>query len=171
MFADALRRSGGKRYICLEFNPDFAAVIEALVDLAGLSSIVKVIVGPANSSLSHLHSSGELSRIDFLFLDHIKSAYVHDLKLCEHLNLIQPGSVLAADNVIKPGNPPYLEYVRSSNEEKRTAVQKTSNRFERGAAAEAEDEHLGNPNLVYKSKLVHSFEPTGIPVRIFVYDS
>ncbi|MGG6496026.1 UNVERIFIED_CONTAM: hypothetical protein NY603_24215, partial [Bacteroidetes bacterium 56_B9] len=60
--------------------------------------------------------------IDLMFLDHYKPAYTTDLKLCEELKLVTPGSVLAADNVIKPGNPPYLEYVRSSVKEKREKV-------------------------------------------------
>jgi catechol O-methyltransferase len=38
-----------------------------------------------------------------MFLDHYKPAYTTDLKLCEELGLIHKGTVLAADNVIKPG--------------------------------------------------------------------
>jgi catechol O-methyltransferase len=90
-----------------------------LVDLAGLSSTIKVIVGSSDESLHRLHSAGTLTKIDLMFLDHYKPAYTTDLKLCEELGLIGVGSVLAADNVIKPGNPPYLEYVRSTVAEKK----------------------------------------------------
>jgi hypothetical protein len=114
-----------------------------------------------------------------MFLDHYKPAYTTDLKLCEQLKLVGPGSVLAADNVIKPGNPPYLAYVRSTVAEKRAALGSGG-----GAAAEAfpertakqyakrqGEEHLdgdvtGDPNLVYQSVLVNSFEPTGVPVSL-----
>jgi len=69
----------------------------SLVDLAGLSDVVKVVVGTSDASLERLHSTGQLQHIDLLFLDHYKPAYVTNLKLCEELNLITPGSVLAAD--------------------------------------------------------------------------
>lgn len=172
LFGDALRKAGGTNYFSLERNPEFAAVIMSMVDLAGLSDIVKVFVGVSGDSIRRLSANG-LKHIDLLFLDHFKPAYLPDLKLCEELRLIKPGSFLAADNVICPGNPPYLEYVRSSVQQKRGT--------EKGSDGDAADkfpswaknqyakkqqmtEARGNPNLVYKSKLVESFEPTGQPV-------
>lgn len=178
LFASALREAGGTRYFSLERNPEFAAVITSLVDLAGLSSIVKVIVGPSDASLKRLYSSGVLSRIDLLFLDHYKPAYTPDLKLCEELGLIDLGSVLAADNVVKPGNPPYLEYVRMSTTQKKAAVQgldtkdgkdgfgdRWAKQYEKREGEEKLDtQRRGDPGLVYESRLVESFEPTGVPV-------
>ncbi|KAL8771435.1 MAG: hypothetical protein Q9209_003103 [Squamulea sp. 1 TL-2023] len=178
LFGDAVRKAGGKRYFSLERNPEFGAVIASLADLAGLSDIVKVIVGSSADSIKRLHAQGSLEHIDLMFLDHYKPAYTSDLKLCEHLNLVTPGTVLAADNVIKPGNPPYLEYVRSSVEEKRKAASaKQSNGIdvksafgrnadqykEREGEEKINTEIKGNPNLVYESKLVNSYEPTGEP--------
>lgn len=180
LFGDAFRKAGGKEYFSLERNPEFAAVIMSLVDLAGLSDVVKVVVGSSDVSIKRLHATGQLQHIDLLFLDHYKPAYTTDLKLCEELNLITPGSVLAADNVIKPGNPPYLEYVRSSTEEKKAAAKRevtdmtngVDSRFP-GRTVQQYDKRLGqaklnvaakgNPNLVYESKLHNSFEPTGVP--------
>lgn len=86
--------------------------------------------------------------------------------------------MLAADNVIKPGNPPYFEYVRSSVREKRAALEQevtdlvngVDSRFS-GRTLQQYNKHLGqaklnittkgNPNLVYESRLHNSFEPTG----------
>ncbi|OCK74710.1 catechol O-methyltransferase [Lepidopterella palustris CBS 459.81] len=195
LFGDAVRKAGGTRYFSLERNPSFAAVAASLVDLAGLADIVKVVVGSSDVSISRLHAAGDLARIDLLFLDHYKPAYTTDLKLCEELRLITSGSVLAADNVIKPGNPPYLEYVRSSVVEKRAAAageKKSSGEGDGGGPDEKSvlgdgiDPRFaprtvlqyekrqgrdmlnttvkGNPNLVYESMLVESFEPTGVPV-------
>ena len=178
LFGAALRDAGGERYWSLERNPEFAAVIMSLADLAGLSDVVKVAVGPSDSSIKHLHSSGALQHIDMMFLDHYKPAYTTDLKLCEELKLVGPGSVLAADNVIKPGNPPYLEYVRSTPIQKRRATKRdtvngvdtrfadhTSSQYKSREGEEKLDEtRVGNPNLVYKSELVHSYEPNGVPV-------
>lgn len=55
--------------------------------------------------------------------------------------------------VVKPGNPPYLEYVRSTVEQKR---QKASNADGKGPK--------GRPELVYGSKFVEGWEPSGVPV-------
>ncbi len=185
LFGDAVRKAGGKRYFSLERDPVFAAVIMSLVDLAGLSDVVEVVVGPSADSIKRLHSSGSLAHIDLMFLDHYKPAYTTDLKLCEHLQLITPGSVLAADNVIHPGNPPYLEYVRSDVQTKRVRSEKgiqngddaahfpdySKNQYQKRQGNEKlSTEVKGNPNLVYESRLVDSFEPTGEPVRLHHYD-
>ncbi|KAL9026559.1 MAG: hypothetical protein Q9196_004790 [Gyalolechia fulgens] len=175
LFGDAVRKAGGKRYFSLERNPEFAAVIMSLVDLAGLTDIVKVVVGSSAESIKRLYAEG-LHHIDLIFLDHWKPAYVTDLKLCEHLRLVSPGTVLAADNVIKPGNPPYLGYVRSSVDQKRQGnseqlTKVDTSKFGKNAdmyKGREGEEHIsteikGNPNLIYESKLVNSFEPTGEP--------
>lgn len=97
-FGAALREVGGICYYSLERNPEFGAVIASLVDLAGLRDIVKVEIGASSASLRRLHANGSLERIDLLFLDHYKPAYTTDLKLCEELGLVGPGSAYAADN-------------------------------------------------------------------------
>lgn len=182
LFAAALRKAGGQRYICLERNPEFAAVVSSLVDLAGLSPVVQVEVGSSGDSIRRLKRSGNIGPpgIDLLFLDHYKPAYLPDLKICEELRLIGPGSVLAADNVVKPGNPPYLEYVRATVEDKKRWVAEDkgkgekmadgfestySQRYEKREGVEDLDAGTeGDPGLVYESELMRSFEPTGVPV-------
>ena len=184
LFGDAVRRSGGRRYLSLERSPVFAAVVMAVVHLAGLSDFVSVVVGPSDASLRRLHNEGVIETIDLLFLDHSKPMYTRDLMLCEELRLIKPESVLAADNVIAPGNPPYLEYVRSSVQKKRQRYEGiTSNgnahRHTENSSDQSKDqvaewdseaslppatEAKGNPNLVYESKLHEGFEPSGDPV-------
>ena len=153
----------------------------SLVDLAGLSDIVKVVVGSSDESIARLHSNSNLKHIDLMFLDHYKPAYTTDLKLCEELGLITPGSVLAADNVIKPGNPPYLEYVRSGVDQKRKVTEgakggrteaipeKTVKMYEKRYGKTNFSQSQGNPNLVYESKLVNSYEPTGVSVSCIFY--
>lgn len=172
LFSAAVRDNGGSKYYSLERSPKFAKVIGSLVAFAGLGDIVSILVGPSDKGIKMLHTSG-LETIDMMFLDHYKPAYTTDLKLCEHLNMIKKGTILAADNVISPGNPPYLEYVRSSPEEKRLKLTQereadTASFANRHAAQYGEVEKLsteakGNPHLVYESRLVNSFEPTGVP--------
>ena len=155
----------------------------SLVDLAGLTDLVKVIVGSSDEGIARLAASGQLKSVDLMFLDHYKPAYTTDLKLCEELGLIKKGSVLAADNVIKPGNPPYLKYVRASVEEKvkeageggqtnlsgiaETNVKMYEKRYGKAKFSESK----GNPNLKYESKLVNSYEPTGVPVSATTWEA
>jgi len=184
LFGDVLRATSGPSavYYSLERNPEFAAVILSLVDLAGLSSTVKVVVGSSDESLHRLHTSRTLEKIDLMFLDHYKPAYTTDLKLCEELGVITVGSVLAADNVIKPGNPPYLEYVRSSVGEKKKRAEgegkeegrvkgipdKNVKMYERRFGEARFSQSKGRPGLVYESRLVESYEPTGV-LASFLY--
>ncbi|KAF4764149.1 hypothetical protein N7455_010628 [Penicillium solitum] len=166
LFGDAVRRNGGERYLSLELNPEFAAIANMLVELAGLRDFVRIIVGRSDVSLHKLLTSGEVKKVELLFIDHYKPAYTTDLKLCEHLGAIVPGSVLAADNVLHPGNPPYLEYVRSTVEQKREAAKagpsqayNTTGMGERtvesfvGKDDVPTFQFVGNPNLVYESQL------------------
>ncbi|KAL2830988.1 S-adenosyl-L-methionine-dependent methyltransferase [Aspergillus pseudoustus] len=165
LFGDAVRRAGGKKYYSLELSPEFAAIATTLVELAGLSDFVTILVGRSDVSLNQLHATGAIKQIPFLFIDHYKPAYTVDLKLAEQLGLIVPNvSIIVADNVIYPGNPPYLEYVRSSVEKKREEAKKgpvksyitegfatrTVQSF-MGSDSVPEFEILGNPNLVYES--------------------
>ncbi|KAL4807734.1 S-adenosyl-L-methionine-dependent methyltransferase [Aspergillus unguis] len=179
LYGDAVRRNGGTRYFSLELNPEFAAIANMLVELAGLRDFVRILVGRSDVLLHKLFESGDVQNVELLFIDHYKPAYTLDLKLCEQLGKIVPGvSVIAADNVIYPGNPPYLEYVRSSVEKKRAEAQKgaakayTMDGFgERtvqsfmGAENVPRFEIVGDPNLVYESVLR---QPEGYPDAIEV---
>jgi catechol O-methyltransferase len=84
-----------------------------LIQLAGLSDIVTVVTGPAEESLRKLQAQGTLTSVDFLFLDHGEELYPADFKVCEELGLFHKGTVIAADNVVRPGAPEYRTLVRS----------------------------------------------------------
>ncbi|KAK0636758.1 S-adenosyl-L-methionine-dependent methyltransferase [Bombardia bombarda] len=148
LFGNALKQAGGKSYFSVEKSPLFAAVATSLIDLAGLRDTVRVVVGTGAEGVQRLYDEGLLtSQIGMAFFDHHKPSYTADLKLCERLGLIGGGTILVADNMILPGNPPYAEWVRASVADKRN-MDKT-------------DEHRGNPNLQYRSRFVKSFEPSG----------
>ncbi|KAK3937426.1 S-adenosyl-L-methionine-dependent methyltransferase [Diplogelasinospora grovesii] len=149
MFGSAMKRAGGKQYYSVEKSPLFAAVATSLIDLAGLRDTVRVVVGTGAEGIQRLYDNGLLrSQIGMAFFDHHKPSYTADLKLCERLGLIGKGTVLVADNMILPGNPPYVEWVRASVEDKR-AMDKAA-------------QEKGNPNLQYNSRFVKSFEPSGM---------
>ena len=149
MFGDALRKAGGKRYHSVEKSPLIAAIAASLVDLAGLRDVVSITIGTGAEGIQRLYDSGVLkSQLAMAFFDHHKPSYTSDLKLCERLGLVGPGTVLIADNMIYPGNPPYAEWVRATVLEKRELDKNSKEK--------------GNPNLQYKSRSVTSWEPIGI---------
>ncbi|KAG0645498.1 Catechol O-methyltransferase A [Hyphodiscus hymeniophilus] len=118
LFAQAMKEANGDtglRFYSLELMPEFAAIASELIALAGLSDIVKVIVGSADASLKKLVDDGELKDIDLLFLDHDppEELYTKDFKVVEGLGLLKKnGALVVADNVIRPGAPEYREFMR-----------------------------------------------------------
>jgi catechol O-methyltransferase len=121
LFGDQMRRNTNVSAVkqpppvvwSLEASPVYAAFAMSMVDLAGLSDIVKVVTGSADTSLRRLQQTQALKQVDFLFMDHQESLYTTDLKLCEELGILRSGSIIAADNVVRPGAPEYRDHVRN----------------------------------------------------------
>lgn len=92
----------------LELSPTFTSIATQLVAIAGLSHIIKVIVGSADTSLKALVDTKELNDIDLLFLDHMEEIYGQDFEKVEGLGLLRKkGTMVVADNVVRPGAPEY----------------------------------------------------------------
>ncbi|CAL8339757.1 unnamed protein product [Lota lota] len=102
------------RLITLEFNPAFAAIARQVIAWAGVEDKVVLIEGPSGDWIPKIQKEFGLKSLDMVFLDHWKERYLPDTKLMEECGLLRKGSVLVADNVICPGTPDYLEYVRGS---------------------------------------------------------
>uniref|UniRef100_A0A673YW81 Catechol-O-methyltransferase b n=1 Tax=Salmo trutta TaxID=8032 RepID=A0A673YW81_SALTR len=92
--------------ITLEFNPDYSAIARQVIRCGGSSS---------GAWISRLKEHFGVQAFDLVFLDHWKDRYLPDTKPLEECGLIQKGIVMLADNVICPGTPDYLEYVRNSS--------------------------------------------------------
>ncbi|PYI08489.1 O-methyltransferase [Aspergillus sclerotiicarbonarius CBS 121057] len=163
LFGNALKRAGGQKYISLELNPLFAEISDAMIRLAGLEDIVEIIVGPCRESLRALRGIYPHGGLDMIFLDHMKVHYVNDLKLCEELRLVAPGTTVLADNVISPGNPAYLEYVRLSTKMKAEYARRHSSEDDRLG-----DYSVGDPYLIYDTLTVRGLEVTGVPDAVEV---
>ncbi|KAI9890658.1 MAG: hypothetical protein M1814_003727 [Vezdaea aestivalis] len=181
LFGDAVRRAnkerGGKGvFYSLECDPLHAAAITIVVDLAGLQDTVKILIRPADEGIKELLGTGDLDNgIDMLFLDHYKPSYVTDLKLCEDLGLIMPGTVIVADNVVDPGNPPYLAYISATPEQKiedakgwdaRPSAEELIEYFPKRYQELKEREYLntdvfGNPRLIYETTVHRNFATRG----------
>ena len=106
----------GVKIYTLDFEPRFAAIANKLIELAGLSDVVQVMVGPASESIRCLHAETKVETVDVLLVDHFQQYYVQDLKVCEDLKLLKKGSLVLADNTVLPGAPDYLDYVRNNGD-------------------------------------------------------
>ncbi|XP_063289180.1 catechol O-methyltransferase A-like isoform X4 [Pelobates fuscus] len=104
----------GARLISIEMNPDYAQVARKILHHAGLDTQVEILVGSTSDLIPQLKKKLDIDTFDFVFIDHWKVSYLKDTKLLEECDLLRPGSVLLADNVICPGAPEYLHYVRTS---------------------------------------------------------
>lgn len=149
--AGGTKASAKYKYYSFEANPDFAAIAQKLIDLAGLSDDVEIIIGEAGKTLPEFeqrinHESKTYTPVDFVFIDHWKDLYVPDLRVLESLNLIYPGTVICADNIYHPGAPDYVAYVQSTPQERQkhnAAVENRSGKM-----------YTGRWNVLYDLKTV-----------------
>ncbi|KAK2537934.1 catechol O-methyltransferase isoform X2 [Columba livia] len=104
----------GARLLTVEFNPKFAAIAKQMIEFAGVHDKVKILEGPSEEIIPQLKKKYEVDTLDFVFLDHWKDRYTPDTILIQECNLLRKGSVLLADNVIVPGAPEFLNYIRNN---------------------------------------------------------
>jgi catechol O-methyltransferase len=98
----------------VEVNPQHAVVASRLVQLAKLDKLISVLLREEKSDLVNDVLKPRLllgeKKIDFLFLDHDKDAYLTDLKQLER-SLLCVKSYVAADNVVFAQIHDYRNYV------------------------------------------------------------
>ncbi|XP_033939220.1 LOW QUALITY PROTEIN: catechol O-methyltransferase B [Pseudochaenichthys georgianus] len=102
------------KLITLELNPEFAVIARQVIAWAGLEDKIQLVEGASGDLIPKMKEQFGVETFDLVFLDHWKDRYLPDTKLMEECGLLRKGSVLLADNVICPGTPDYLEFVRSS---------------------------------------------------------
>uniref|UniRef100_A0A8C4USR1 catechol O-methyltransferase n=1 Tax=Falco tinnunculus TaxID=100819 RepID=A0A8C4USR1_FALTI len=104
----------GARLLTVEFNPEFAAIAKQMIEFAGVQDKVKLLEGPSEEIIPQLKKKYEVGTLDFVFLDHWKDRYTPDTILLQECNLLKKGSVLLADNIIVPGAPEFINYIRNN---------------------------------------------------------
>ncbi len=111
LMGNLLADDGGK-LITIEIDSDLANIATKNIEKAGLSGKINVICNDAIAVIPTLDSS----KFDLVFLDAVKTQYLHYLKLLEGKNLLKEGSIVVADNVIlyESEMKDYLDYVRNS---------------------------------------------------------
>ncbi|XP_008299911.1 transmembrane O-methyltransferase homolog [Stegastes partitus] len=105
----------GARLYSIEMDQRNAAIAEKIIRLAGFDDdTVELIVNPSDEVIPCLRSDYNLERLDFVFMDHWKKCYLPDLQMLEGSGLLGKGSMVLADNVLFPGAPKFLRYLRKS---------------------------------------------------------
>ncbi|MBA3807760.1 MAG: O-methyltransferase [Solirubrobacterales bacterium] len=88
------------RLITLEADARYAKIARANIEMAGLTRIVELRVGPALQALQELASNGA-APFDVIFIDADKQN--HGAYLEWSLKLSRTGTVIVADNVVRGG--------------------------------------------------------------------
>lgn len=103
---------------CVEFSAANAEIARGVLEHAGISDRVTVLVGSLGDGGVTVRRLGTEfgfapETVDFVFIDHDKSAYLDDLRRILGQGWLRPGAVAVADNVGIPGAPKYREYMTS----------------------------------------------------------
>ncbi len=101
----------------VEFSEDNAAIARRIIDHAGLTDRITVVVGTLGDggmTAMYLSKVAEFAggELDFVFIDHAKEAYLPDLGTIEAEGWLHPGSVVVADNIKFPGAPDYRAHMQ-----------------------------------------------------------
>ncbi|XP_062983443.1 transmembrane O-methyltransferase homolog [Elgaria multicarinata webbii] len=118
----------GARLYTVEMDAHKASVAEKIIRLAGFDDdTVELIVGRSEEVIPQLKEKFGLFQADLVFMGHWKRCYLRDLQLLEAHDLLPEGATILADNVIFPGAPQFLQYVKASGKYKwrihRTSLQ------------------------------------------------
>jgi catechol O-methyltransferase len=111
------RAAPDAKVFSVEFAAANAAVARRIWAYAGVDDRVTCVVGTIGDggqtldALADQHGFGA-GKVDLLFIDHDKSAYLSDLQSILGRNWLHKGSIAVADNVRVPGAPKYREYMR-----------------------------------------------------------
>ncbi|KAM6446267.1 transmembrane O-methyltransferase [Liasis olivaceus] len=122
----------GARLYTVEMDVGKASVAEKAIRLAGFDDdTVELIMGPSEEVIPLLKEMFLLPQVDLVVMNHWKCCYLRDLQLLEAHGLLQPGATVLADNVIFPGAPHFLQYVKACGKYK-WRVHRTSLQYFRG---------------------------------------
>lgn len=110
---------------------------KVLIHHAGLNEKIKCLHGLAADVIPTL--SELKGKVDMVFIDHDKAAYLSDLLLIEKHGLLHSGSVVVADNIVifKINN--YLNHVRYSGLYKSSILHLSTLEYDDSGAAEKVD--------------------------------
>ena len=114
----------GKLY-SMDVQLKYNQIARKLASHSGLDSKIEYLMGGIESHIEKFKKEVP-GGFDFVFIDHVKSLYVPHLKLLEKAGLVRKGTVICADNMIRPGAPQYVEYMQNSKEVYQTRFEKVT---------------------------------------------
>jgi catechol O-methyltransferase len=115
------RAAPSARVYTVEFADANAAVAQRIWKHAGIDDRIVCVVGSIGDggatldTLAGEHGFGR-GRVDVMFIDHDKSAYLSDLLSVLNRGWLHRGSVVVADNIRVPGAPEYRAYMREQQD-------------------------------------------------------
>ena len=96
-----------------EANAEIARRVWAHAGVDDRVTCVVGTIGDGGRTLEALAGQGfAADKLDLVFLDHDKNAYLPDLQSIVDRGWLHPGSIVVADNVRFPGSPKYREYMQ-----------------------------------------------------------
>jgi catechol O-methyltransferase len=113
------------KIISIEKDPDAAWIAHNIHKHAGVANRIKIVVDSTGHAIPRLSQKYRIRSFDFIFIDHNSSNYLRDFMLLEQFGSIRSGTMIVADNVITPGAPDYLNYVRNNRNYKSKTYEST----------------------------------------------
>ena len=110
----ARRLPDGGHLISVEFSAANGALTRRILEYAGVSDRVTVVVGAigdGGETLERLRQTLRGGGLELVFLDHDKDAYLADLRTMLEAGLLRQGCIVVADNVGFLGAPEYRAYL------------------------------------------------------------
>lgn len=101
-------------FITIDADSQSVEIARSIHEYAGVGDRIKIINGYTDKVIPRLNQDFNVDSFDLIFIDHYGDAFLRDLKMLEELGLIKSGTMIVADNVIMPGAPGYLEYIRNN---------------------------------------------------------
>jgi len=92
--------------VTIDIDPLFAAIATKIIEYAGVSHKVKVLMGEVDTlsdKIAAHFSAKSKGKADFVLCDHSKDKMVPDLKLLEKVGVNGPGTVIMGDTTVYPG--------------------------------------------------------------------
>jgi catechol O-methyltransferase len=111
------RAAPSARVFSVEFAAANAEVARRIWAHAGVDDRVTCVVGTIGDGGATLDALANghgfaAGKLDLLFIDHDKSAYLSDLQSILDRGWLHSGSIVVADNMLIPGSPKYRDFMR-----------------------------------------------------------
>lgn len=100
--------------VTIESNTTSANIAHRIHEHAGASQRIHIVADSTDHIIPQLKTLFHIDSFDFIFIHHNGTVYLRDLKLLEQEDLIKSGTMIVADNIVIPGAPDYLNYIRNS---------------------------------------------------------